>query len=103
MIILREKPAFDEFPVVENPITGHVSNVVTLCLNLTLRILHEHTWLKDVWFREVVKVWGVVDAFDFNGDGCWPLPVEATEKDQRRSPTNIYICRYHCTITGLSK
>lgn len=76
MIILREKPAFDEFPVVENPITGHVSNVVTLCLNLTLRILHEHTWLKDVWFREVVKVWGVVDALDLYGNGSWSLSGE---------------------------
>lgn len=37
------------------------------------------TWLKDVGLWEVVKVGGVVDALDLDGDGRGPLPGGAAE------------------------
>lgn len=38
------------------------------------------TWLEDVGFGEVIEVGGVVNALDFNGDGCRPLPVRAGQR-----------------------
>lgn len=43
----------------------------------------KQTWLKDVGFWEVVKVGGIVNTLDFNGDGCWTLPVEGTQTNHR--------------------